>query len=227
MKHIESLQDTPTAMTWLPPWPSDAYSGHVSSQLNSQSLRQHLNDRQRAAVERLLNAGLVELREVGHEALTIRTVAQRANVSPATAYTYLASKHHLFAELFWRHISDQPAADYGEAPVTDRVRQVAHDMVARIVSEPALAAAVTPALLGSDPDVARLRVRIGAEFMSRLEAALREPTEPDEPVDAAVLETMVLTFSGALLQAGMGFMTYDAMSESLQSAFAVIVRGNL
>ena len=29
-------------------------------------------------------------------------VAARAGVSPATAYTYFASKDHLFAELFWR-----------------------------------------------------------------------------------------------------------------------------
>ena len=45
-----------------------------------------------------------ELRAVGPEALTIRTVAGRAGVSPATAYTYFGSKNHLFAELFWRKV---------------------------------------------------------------------------------------------------------------------------
>ena len=103
---------------------------------------------------------------------------------------------------------------------------MARSVVARIVTEPELAAAVTPALLGSDPDVDRLRRRIGAQFVSRFENALRDPDAPDEPVDAAVLEVLVLTFFGALLQAGMGLMTYDDLADRLETAFAVIVRGN-
>ena len=56
--------------------------------------------------------------------------------------------------------------------------------------------------------------------------ALTEPGRPDVPADPQVLETLVLTFSGALLQAGMGVMTYDAMASRLESATAVIVRGH-
>jgi len=195
--------------------------------MTSESPRQGLNPRQLGTVEKLLVAGLEELREVGHEALTIRTVAQRAGVSPATAYTYLASKHHLFAELFARHIADDGHTEVGGSTVTERVQHAARGMVARIVTEPELAAAVTPALLGSDPDVARLRLRIGGEFVSRFEAALRGPDAVGEPVDAGVLEVLVLTFSGALLQAGMGMMTYEEMAGRLESAIAVIVRGNV
>ncbi len=186
--------------------------------------RQGLNPRQAETVEKLLAAGLDELRTVGHEALTVRTVAQRAGVSPATAYTYLASKNHLFAELFWRHLSSAEAVlppDGGTA--VERLQATMRAVTARIVAEPELAAAVTPALLGTDPDVARLRLRIGAEFLSRFEAAL---TEPGRPADPAVLEVLVLTFSGALLQAGMGLMTYDEIAERLVSAVAVILRGN-
>ena len=73
----------------------------MSSQVSTVP-RHSLNARQAETVERLLAAAAEELEEVGHEALTIRTVAQRAGVSPATAYTYVASKDHLFAELFWR-----------------------------------------------------------------------------------------------------------------------------
>ena len=178
-------------------------------------------------MEKLLVAGLEELRDVGHEALTVRTVAQRAGVSPATAYTYLVSKNHLFAELFSRHIAgDDDVEVVGNTPI-ERVQHAARSVVASIVTEPALAAAVTPALLGSDPDVARLRMRIGTQFVSRFEAALRDPGSPDEPVDAAVLDVLVLTFFGALLQAGIGLMTYDDLADRLESAFAVIVRGNL
>lgn len=190
--------------------------------------RQGLNPRQAETVEKLLVAGLEELRAVGHEALTVRTVAQRAGVSPATAYTYLASKNHLFAELFWRHLAgvqpvppERAAVPGGSA--LERLQSTMRALTARIVEEPELAAAVTPALLGTDPDVARLRLKIGGEFLARFEAAL---ATPDRPADPAVLEVLVLTFSGALLQAGMGLMTYDQIAERLVSAAAVILRGN-
>jgi AcrR family transcriptional regulator len=199
----------------------------VSSQLTSESPRRRLNARQSETVERLLTAGQEELRDVGHEALTIRTVALRAGVSPATAYTYLASKHHLFAELFLRHIASDDGAKVAGDTVAERVQYAARGVVDRIVAEPELAAAVTPALLGSDPDVARLRLRIGAEFVSRFEAALHDPGTSDEPADAAVLEVLVLTLSGALLQGGMGVMGYDEMADRLESAVAVILRGNV
>lgn len=199
----------------------------MPGQPTSESTRPRLNARQRSTAERLLSAGQDELREVGHDALTIRTVAVRAGVSPATAYTYLASKHHLFAELFLRHIAQDHDAPVEGYTVTERVQQVAQGVVTRIVAEPELAAAVTPALLGNDADVGRLRVRIGVEFASRFEAALRRPSAPDEPVDPAVLDVLILTFSGALLQAGMGTMSYDEMADRLKSAFAVILRGNV
>ncbi|KRC53833.1 MULTISPECIES: TetR/AcrR family transcriptional regulator [unclassified Nocardioides] len=182
--------------------------------------RQGLNPRQAETVEKLLVAGLEELRAVGHEALTVRTVAQRAGVSPATAYTYLASKNHLFAELFWRHLTAGGPARASGTTALERLQATMRALTARIVEEPELAAAVTPALLGTDPDVARLRLRIGAEFLARFEAALGDKADP------AVLEVLVLTFSGALLQAGMGLMTYDEIAERLVSAADVILRGN-
>jgi AcrR family transcriptional regulator len=194
----------------------------VSSQVFEMP-RQGLNPRQAETVERLLAAGLEELRAVGHEALTVRTVAQRAGVSPATAYTYLASKNHLFAELFWRHLSSAEIAQTAAGTTVQRLQATMRALTARIVEEPELAAAVTPALLGTDPDVARLRLRIGAEFLSRFEAAL---AEPDRPADPGVLEVLVLTFSGALLQAGMGLMTYDQIAERLVAAVDVIMRGS-
>jgi AcrR family transcriptional regulator len=219
----------------------------MSSQVTSPALRQGLNARQAETVENLMAAGLEELRAVGHEALTIRTVAQRAGVSPATAYTYLSSKNHLFAELFWRHLSEDGGAAPAGASATERLQATVRALTARIVAEPELAAAVTPALLGSDPDVARLRLRIGGEFYARFEAALaaqRRPGGPGGPsrpggpggpgghagpggtAGAGVLEVLVLTFTGALLQAGMGLLTYDQIADRLVAAVEVIMRGN-
>ena len=169
--------------------------------------------------ERLLEAGREELRAVGHQTLTIRTVAHRAGLSPATAYTYLASKNHLFAELFWRYLTEDDAEPTGDTPV-ERLQSVTRHLAERLAAAPELAAAVTPALLGTDPDVERLRLRIGAEFVDRFRAALGEDADP------AVLETLALAFSGALLQGGMGLMTYTELGDRLDAVVAVIMKGN-
>ncbi|WP_216656433.1 TetR/AcrR family transcriptional regulator [Nocardioides marmotae] len=186
----------------------------------SSAPRQGLGSRRAETVERLFAAGAEELDEVGHEALTIRSVAGRAGVSPATAYTYFASKNHLFAELFWRHLAeDADREPEGGDPVA-RVQDVTRRMAERLADSPALAAAVTPALLSSDADVARLRLRIGGEFLDRFSRALGEQADP------AVLEALVLAFSGALLQAGMGVMTYTDMGERLDAVVAAILEGH-
>lgn len=171
-------------------------------------------------MERLLAAAGEELREAGHEALTIRTVAQRAGVSPATAYTYFASKNHLYAELFLRAIRQRALPTFAGG-ATARVRALTDDMAVFLNEQPELAAAVRIALLGTDEEVAHLRIEIGLEFLNRFSTAAGPEAEP------VVIEAMVLAFSGALLQAGVGLMTYSAMAERLADVMAVITRGNL
>lgn len=186
----------------------------------SGAARREVNSRQAETVERLLAAGAEELRAVGSDSLTIRTVAGRAGVSPATAYTYFASKNHLFAELFWRALltDPQPAPDGDDA--VERVCGVTRHLTAMLATAPELAAGVTSALLGSDPDVERLRLRIGTELLGRFRAAV------GEVADDVLVETLALTFSGALLQSGMGLMTYTEMGERLDAVVATIMRGN-
>lgn len=184
------------------------------------SPRQGLNPRQAETVERLLVAGEAELDEVGPDALTIRTVAQRAGVSPATAYTYLASKNHLFAELFWRRIVTDPGPEPTGATATERVQTFTRHMAAMLGRSPHLATAANIALLGTDPEVERLRLVIGTEFVQRFRDAI------GDPVDPRVLEALTFAFSGALLQAGMGLVTYDDLSKRLDDVVAVIMEGH-
>ena len=49
-----------------------------------------------------------EVEEVGYAGLTVRIVARRAGVAPATAYTYFSSKDHLLAEVLWRRMQALP-----------------------------------------------------------------------------------------------------------------------
>ena len=77
-----------------------------------------------------------------------------------------------------------------------------------IASEPELAAACTTAVLASDPDVRELRLRIGLDIHQRLVQALGRE-------DKLVLDALEMAYSGALLQAGMGYMTYAEAADRL------------
>jgi AcrR family transcriptional regulator len=190
----------------------------VSSQVSTIP-RHSLNARQAETVARLLAAAAEELEGVGHEALTIRSVAQRAGVSPATAYTYVASKDHLFAELFWRLLAaDDGPRLTGRTPVT-RLQQTTRHLAGVIGASPATSAAATKSLLGTDPQVERLRLRIGAQFVDRFRAALGDDADP------AVVETVTFAFFGALLQAGMGVLTFEELADRLDRVVAVILGG--
>lgn len=181
--------------------------------------RQSLNARQKETVERLFAEAALLLEEVGHDQLTIRMVASRAGVSPATAYTYFASKDHLFAELFWRLMeSDEGAVLDGATPVA-RLQQLLRHLAEMIASAPALAAAVNKSLLSGDPEVERLRLEIGTRWV----VLFREAIGDDVVVDPDVLTTLSFAVTGALLQAGVGVFTYEALADHLEAAARVIM----
>ena len=154
-------------------------------------------------VDRLLNSAELELEAVGPQDLSIRSVAQRAGMSPATAYSYLASKNHLFATLFWRRLAADPGPDLPAGPAAERLAATVDHLMRVIWDAPQLAAAATISLLSRDPEVAQLRERIGAIFVGHLRLALGEHADP------RVLDGVSLAFFGALLQVGMGLGTQE------------------
>jgi AcrR family transcriptional regulator len=191
----------------------------VSSQVSTLP-RQGLNARQAETVERLLEAAAEELAAVGPEGLTIRTVAGRAGVSPATAYTYFSSRNHLFAELFHRKVLlEHPAEITGRTPIR-RVTGVTRQLATVLGAAPHLAAAANHALLGTDPDVERLRVVIGAEIYGRFRTALGGDG------DEELLDALTLALIGALLQTGMGLISYADLADRLDAVMATIMAGN-
>ena len=62
-------------------------------------------------VLQLVQATSDEIDEVGYAGLTVRSVARRAGVAPATAYNYFSSKDHLLAEVLWRHMQALPPVE--------------------------------------------------------------------------------------------------------------------
>lgn len=184
--------------------------------------RQELNARQAETVEKLLTAAADELRSVGPEAVTVRTVAGRAGVSPATAYTYFASRNHLFAELFWRRVLLAHPVEITGATPLERVQSVTRQLSAVLAEAPHLAAAANHALLGTDPDVERIRTVIGLDMFARFRAALDDATEPDEDL----LDALVMVQIGTLLQTGMGLISYDDLAARFDALVATVMKGH-
>lgn len=204
---------------------------------SSEAPRRQLSTRQAETVQKLAVAAVHEVREVGFDQLTVRNVARRAGVAPATAYTYFTSKEHLVTEVFWRRLNElaDPDPQTGETgharPAADRVGDTLEDLALLVAGEPELAAACTTAMLASDPDVAVLRDRIGATIHRRLYAGLaggadsHSGADSRDRVDPLVLRSLELLVSGALLQAGMGYVAYTDLPDQLRSMANLVVAG--
>jgi TetR/AcrR family transcriptional regulator, cholesterol catabolism regulator len=183
----------------------------------SMTTRQQLTERQGATVDALVAAGARLLDDVGYDELTVRAVAAAAGVTHTTAYAYFSSKAHLVAELFWRRLTalDDVAPD-ATAPVADRITAAMRGPSLLLADEPALAKAALSSLLADDADVALLRTAVGALLAQRIATALGPDADP------AVAETVLLVFSGAMVQAGMGYFDYDGVVRRVARTAALI-----
>lgn len=182
--------------------------------------RRRLSARQADTVDRLTAATVEELRARGYAGLTVRNVAGRAGVAPATAYTFFTSKDHLVTEVFWRRLAALPDTrlDRRRSPLT-RVTATLGDLALLVADEPELATACTAAMLAADDDVRLLRDRIGGEMRRRLEVAL------GDDADRAALDALDFAVTGALVRAGTGHLTYDELPERLAEVAGVVLGG--
>ncbi|NLU82991.1 TetR/AcrR family transcriptional regulator [Rhodococcus sp. HNM0569] len=194
----------------------------MSSPVFEEATRRRLTPQQAETVGKLTAAAAEVLDESGFDGLTVRLVAKRAGVAPATAYTYFSSKSHLVAELFWRKLVDGVHEPDPEADRLTRVTTVLRQLALLVEDEGQLAGAVTSALLGADPDVAHLRLRVGGFIRSRVVQALG--TSPSESDDELV-EALEMLYSGALVRAGMGYETYAHIADRLVAAATRLLDG--
>jgi len=86
------------------------------------------------------------------------------------------------------------------------------------MDNPAVVAACTTAMLGEGPDVKEVRARIGAEIARRLEGAMGPDADP------AVLGVLQITYTGAILSAGMGHLRFETLPGMMAQA-AVLMTG--
>lgn len=179
------------------------------------------NRRQEETFRKVLAAGIETLREKSYADLTVRAVAARAKVAPATAYTYFSSKNHLIAEVYLDLVRQVPYFTDVNDPMPTRVEQVLRHLALVVADEPEVSAACTTALLGGggDPAVAAARDRIGAEIHRRITSAMG----PD--ADSTTVSALEMSFFGALVQAGSGEFSYREIADRLAYVVRLILSG--
>jgi AcrR family transcriptional regulator len=177
------------------------------------------NRRQEETFRKVLAAGIEVLRERSYADLTVRAVAARAKVAPATAYTYFSSKNHLIAEVYLDLVRQVPYFTDVNEPMPMRVDNVLRHLALVVADEPEVAAACTTALLGGagDPAVRSARDRIGAEIHRRITSAIGPDADPRK---VSVLE---MAFFGALVNAASGAYTYHQIADHLGYAASLIL----
>lgn len=179
------------------------------------------NRRQEETFRKVLAAGMQTLRENSYTDLTVRMVAARAKVAPATAYTYFSSKNHLIAEVYLDLVRQVPYFTDVNVPMPARVDQALRHLALVVADEPEVGAACTTALLGggADPAVRAARERIGVEIHRRIASAIGPGSEP------TTVSALQMAFFGALVQAGSGEFTYHEIADRLADAVRLILTG--
>ena len=176
------------------------------------------NRRQEETFRKVLTAGFEMMRETSYGDLTVRAVAARAKVAPATAYTYFSSKNHLIAEVYLDVVRRVPYFTDVNEPMLERVQKALRSLTLAVADEPEVAAACTTALLsGNDPTVRRVRDRIGAEIHRRIRSAVGPDADP------RVVSALEMTFFGALVNAGSGAFTYHQIADRLTYVVGLLI----
>lgn len=199
---------------------SDAVAALTSASREADD--QPRNRRQEETFQKVLAAGREMLRESSYADLTVRAVAARAKVAPATAYTYFSSKNHLIAEVYLDMVRQVPYFTDVNQTMASRVEQALRSLALVVADEPGVAAACTTALLsGDDETVRKVRDRIGAEIHKRIRSAVGPDADP------RLLSALEMTYFGALVNAGSGAYTYHQIADRLAYVVGLIVGDNV
>jgi AcrR family transcriptional regulator len=193
-------------------------AGRSSSAPTTNVLPRQRQDRRRLATERkLLAAGLEELKCSASGELSIRAVADRAEVSPANAYKYFSSKSALVAAIYLDLLRAAPLHTDVNVDTVKRVIATMHDMALVAAQRPELAVVCAAALVANEPAVKPFREAIADELNRRITAALGPGWSP------SVSTTLRLIFSGALIAAR--FQSFDQVIAELEEAVSVVLGG--
>lgn len=166
--------------------------------------------------QRLLEAGVVELREAGHDGLTVRSVARRAGVSAATAYKAFSSREHLLASIFLWYLEGLPDGGDDDRPLDVRLPAFVSGFAVGLAGQPELVAALRAVFLGGDGDSARVRDAVVAEFGRRFDQVCRDD------LTGPARQTVLLAFAGAMLVAGAGLLDFADIGDHIGQVLGTV-----
>jgi AcrR family transcriptional regulator len=168
---------------------------------------------------KLLDAAVELLRESAFDVLTVGAVAERAGVPGATANDLFTSKNELIVEICLRRIHDVALSTDGNHGSIARVVAQLSQVMLVVAEEPAVATACAAVFLDDGPTAERAHEQIGLEIHRLIATAVGPGSWPE------VITTLELVFSGALIQAAAGAMTFQRAADRVQTAVSLILEG--
>lgn len=171
------------------------------------------------ATTNLLDAAVELLRDTSFEDLTVGAVARRADVCAVTAAELFASTSDVIVEVCLRRIHGVAVSTDATHGSIARVAAQLSQMMLVVAQEPAVAAACAAVFLEDGPTADRAREQIGVEIHRLIASAVGPGSWPE------VITTLELVFSGALIQAAAGAMTFQRAADRVQTAVSLILEG--
>jgi AcrR family transcriptional regulator len=156
-----------------------------------------LSATQAATRRRLLDAARELATEGGYEAVNMRAVAERAAVSPPTAYHYFASRDHVLVDVL-TDLASATTSVITERPSrrrdpVERTVATLRRVVQRMEDEPTLFVALIRAYISGAPEVRHASVAMQSSMRVWIDSALGTEPVPDRDEVVAILEAVLLT----------------------------------
>ena len=170
-----------------------------------------------AAARKLIDATVDLLRESSLDDVAVSEVAARAGVSAATADELFSSTDALVVETCLRRIRGVALSTEAIHGSLTRVAEQLSHMMLVVAEEPAIASACAAVFLDSGPTADRAREQIGLEIHRLIASAMGPGSWPE------VISTLELVYSGALIQAAAGTLTFQRAADRVETAVSFIL----
>ena len=171
------------------------------------------------AFTKLLDTTVALLREESIDAVSVGAVAARAGVSAATAAALFSTTNELIVEICLRRIRGVTLRTDATHGSIARVAAQLSEMMLVVAEEPAVGSACAAVFLDSGPSADRAREQIGSEIHRLITSAVGPGSWPE------VITTLELVFSGALIQAASGTMSFQRAADRVETAVSLILEG--
>jgi AcrR family transcriptional regulator len=178
-----------------------------------------------ATRRRLLDAARELATAGGYDAVTMRAVAERAGVSPPTAYQYFSSRDHVLVDVLIDLASATTAVVTARPsrrrdPV-ERTVATLRRVVQRMEDEPELFVALIRAYVSGAPEVRHARAAMQSSMRDWTESALGDAPVPDRDGVISILESVL--FAG-LVSLVIGGCSPADLGDDLERATRLLLR---